>query len=193
MKNIELPITALPIKGAYEYWIDIDGSVYAINHRNNQKRYLYKKAQYKTQGYSYCKIEYIIGGKSVIKSKRVNRLVAETFIPNPLNKPVVCHRNNIKTDNRKDNLYWGTISENTKQAVDDGLLVNDKGFDDSQSMPVKMYETKTNKLLKIFGSISEAHKETGIDKTTISRQCRYHRPVRKEVYFRFKDDDGCID
>ena len=188
---MKLPVTAKPIKDAYEHWIDVDGSVYAIQHRNNQPNKLYKKALNETQGYKYCAIPYLINGEIIRKNKRVHRLVAEAFIPNPENKPIVCHRNNIKTDNRKDNLYWGTISENTKQAFDDGLAVNDKGYDDSQSMPVNMYDTKTNRLLNKFGSISEAHKETGIDKTTISRQCKYHRPVRKEVYFRFQDDDDC--
>ena len=191
MKKIILPDTALPIKDSYEHWIDINGDIYAINHRNNQRRYLYKKVQYITNGYSYCKIEYIIDNNLIIKSKRVNRIVAETFIKNPENKPLVCHRNNIKTDNRKDNLYWGTYSENTKQAFDDKLIINSKGYDDSQSKPVNMYNTSTNDLIKSFGSISEAHKETGIDKTTISRQCKYHRPIRKKVYFRFQDDEDC--
>lgn len=192
MKNVKLPTTALPIKDAHEHWIDIDGSIYAINHRNNQRRYLYKKVQYETQGYKYCRIEYKTEDGFIMKNKRVNRLVAETFIPNLDNKPVVCHKNNIKTDNRVENLYWGSVSENTKQAFDDGLLVNAKSFNDSQSNPVNMYDTATNQLLNTFGSICEAHRETGIDKTTISRQCRYHRPVRKKVYFRFKNDDDCI-
>ena len=68
-------------------------------------------------------------------------------------------------------------------------MKNDKGFDDdSQSKPVKMYETKTNRLISIFGSICEANKKTGIGKTTISRQCKYKRPIRKEFYFRYIDD-----
>lgn len=188
---ITLPKTAVLIKDSYEHWIDIDGTVYAIEHRNNRKPILYKKAFDEKCGYKYCTIVYIKNGKQIRKHKRVHRLVAEAFIPNPDNQPVVCHKNNIKTDCRKENLYWGTISQNTKQAVDDGLFINDKGYDDSQSMPVNMYDTKTNKFLNSFGSISEAHRITGIDKTTISRQCRYHRPVRKEVYFRFQDDDDC--
>ena len=189
---MKLPLTARPIKGAYEHWIDKDGSVYAIQHRNNQPKKLYKKTLTENFGYKYCRIPYMVDDTLQYKHKRVNRLVAEAFIPNPNNKLVVCHRNNIKSDNRVENLYWGTVSENTQQAVDDGLFINDKGYNDSQSMPVNMYETKTNKLLKKFGSIGEAHKGTGISKTTISRQCRYHRPVRKKVYFRFQDDDDCL-
>ena len=42
----------------------------------------------------------------------IHRLVAEHFIPNPCVRETVNHKNEIKTDNRVDNLEWLTNSEN---------------------------------------------------------------------------------
>tara|TARA_R110000824_G_scaffold325485_1_gene512394 strand:- start:125 stop:628 length:504 start_codon:yes stop_codon:yes gene_type:complete len=44
----------------------------------------------------------------------VHRLVAQTFIPNPDNKPEVDHINNNTHDNRLENLRWVTSLENSE-------------------------------------------------------------------------------
>lgn len=58
------------------------------------------------------------------KSVFLHRIIAEAFIPNPDNLPMINHINGIKTDNRIENLEWVSASENSKHAYDVGLRKN---------------------------------------------------------------------
>lgn len=198
----KLPDDAVKVKGTLN-WATPNGDIYGIETRTLQDR-LNKKAtkhkhygEYfkycqtvnKHNGYKYCKIKYLNSdGSYKIVQRRSHIVIAETFLANPNNLPVVGHRNNIKTDNRIENLYWTTWKENTQKAYDDKLIVNDRGYEDSQSKPVIMFNTYTNEVIGKYGSISDASRATGITKETISRQARYKKPVRKPFYFRYQDD-----
>ena len=169
-----------------------DGKVFYFKHYGEYFEYSLQVHQ-ENGGYVYCTVLFE-NEDGTVRSKtfRAHILIAKTFIPNPDNLPIVGHRNNIKTDNRVENLYWTTWRENIQKAVDDGLLVNDKGYDDNQSKPVYMFETATNKLLGAYGSCHEAARETGYSLTTIARQAKYKRPVRKPYYFRYQDDESVL-
>lgn len=50
------------------------------------------------------------------KTHLVHRLVANAYIPNPMNLPQVDHLNGNVLDNRVENLEWVTGLENTRRA-----------------------------------------------------------------------------
>ena len=60
----------------------------------------------------------------VAKKFKVHSLVARAFIPNPLNKPCVRHKNGKKADNKATNLEWGTHAESMLHAAKLGLFAS---------------------------------------------------------------------
>ena len=50
--------------------------------------------------------------------RRVNRLVAETFIPNPENLPIVNHKDHDRKNNHFSNLEWCTEEYNSRVSVE---------------------------------------------------------------------------
>lgn len=61
--------------------------------------------------------------------RRIHRIVAETFLPNPNNLTDVNHKDGDKSNNKLDNLEWCDRSDNIKHAYDTGLREIKRGED----------------------------------------------------------------
>lgn len=124
-------------------------------------RYVEKKTRPDKDGYETIGTRRENGKGTTV---RVHRLVAETYLANPENKPVVNHLNGIKNDNRVENLRWSTVAENTQHGYDKlgvrsamskriALYIDGKLFSTYDSM------TKFSEISKLNRNLLEKYEE----------------------------------
>lgn len=139
-----------------DYLISTDGEVYS-----NRKRKLLKLMP---QNHGYLSVwlyddEVRPNGRKG-KAYAVHRLVANAFVPNPEGKPEVNHINEIKTDNRAENLEWVAHKENSNHGTR-GQRIGAKNLNGKRSKPVHQYDKVTGEYIQTFPSVHEAARQYG--------------------------------
>ena len=104
-------------EGFDSYYISKDGRLLKLYKTGN-----IKFINPRLDAYGYMRVS-ITDNNGKRKDRKMHRLMAQTFLPNPENKPEVNHINGDKTDYRLENLEWCTRSENTKHWVDNSGYV----------------------------------------------------------------------
>lgn len=95
-----------------EKWRPIKGyeDLYEVSTFGNVRRSDGTAVYVETHHKGYLRVDLFRNG--VREHKKVHRLVAEAFIPNPENKPQINHKDFDTTNNRVWNLEWVTNREN---------------------------------------------------------------------------------
>jgi hypothetical protein len=91
---------------------------------------------------------------------RVCRVIADTFIEKPTGiKTEVCHRNDIKSDDRVENLYWGTHSQNGKDAYRNGCRKPTRKLSDLDVLSIRNLASsgKTHASIAKSFNVSQGH------------------------------------
>ena len=141
------------------------------------------KNQFKKCGYFYVTL-----CKNGIKSDyRVHRLVAEAFIPNPLNLPYVNHRDENPLNNFVENLEWCTARYNSNYGTRNDRLSDVRRNNPKESCPVIQY-TLDGEYVGEYPSIHEANRQTGIDRRIITRSCKGETKNLKQYIWKYKKE-----
>ena len=150
------------------------------------------------------------------KQYRIHQLVAKAFIPNPNNLPMINHKNEIKNDNRVENLEWCNNFYNSNYGNRNLILSKKlKGVPKSKEAIEKRRITMKEKLSNMtkeerqamFGReitdkqkeiLSNAHKKENLSKETLERMSysnilnRQYEYAKNLLIFKNLNDTGTV-
>lgn len=167
-----------------EIWRDIEGyeglyqistngrvkSLARIIHRSSQDMNIKEKIKDQligTTGYYYVGLSNYGKGKSC----KINRLVCNEFLRNPLNKKCTNHIDGNKLNNNLSNFEWATHGENNSHAYRIGLKISHLkgkfGADCKKSKNIIQFDMNGN-FIKMFHGGQEAARYLGLRQSNIS-------------------------
>lgn len=155
-----------------EIWKDIEGyeGKYQVSNFGNIKSLNYKlsgkeKIMKLGKEHGYPVIQ--LFKNSNCKQFKVHRLVAQAFIPNPDNLPVVNHKDESRNNNRVDNLEWCTYKYNLNYGT-----ARERNSDSNRNNPKKSKRLVCLETGIIYPSTMEVKRQLGYDPARLSLCCR---------------------
>lgn len=168
-----------------EIWKPVTGyeGLYEVSNLGNVRSlFRYKRVLHPSTTNGYLTVELWKDHKR--KRIGVHRLVAQCFCENPLNKPMVNHKDETKTNNHASNLEWVTHIENCnygtaiKRRVSHtdfkARHINYKELVKNISKPIDQY-TKDGIFVRSWSSAAECSRETGMSESGIRYVARGKR------------------
>jgi hypothetical protein len=161
----------MPAPGLDGVFVSRGGDVYSTRSLHGDG--LMRRLKCSMVNTGYLRIKTVVNGKETYYP--VHRMVCEAFngpSPSP-DRNIVCHRNDVKTDNRAENLYWGTEAENSSDAVRNGTATT---FRTGTKPPTtvlteELVREMRSQRAKLRTPYSALGKQYGVDKSTARRIC----------------------
>ena len=121
----------------------------------------------KVNGYRFVTL--FIDKKSPKLNRLIHRMVAQTFINNVNNKPVVNHKDTDILNNHVDNLEWVTYKENMN--TEETIKNLRKG---KNSKKIHQILIETGEIVNTFDGGSDCQNRTGIDCRSVLSICHFY-------------------
>ena len=169
------------------YQVSNWGKILSLDYRHTGKPGLMNLG---TDKKGYLKVNLRKNGER--KTCKVHRLVAQTFIPNPENKPQVNHKDEDKTNNfvflnedgsvdkEKSNLEWSTPKENSNHGTRNERSAK------ARSKPVLQF-TLSGELIREWESTRECGRN-GFCQSAVTQCCNGERKSHKGFRWEYKKE-----
>lgn len=111
---------------------------------------------------------------------KIHRLVAQAFIPNPDNLPIINHKDCNPSNNIVFNLEWCDYHYNNSYPLTSQKRIK-SSRNGKHSFPILQYDLEGN-LLNEYPSIREASRQLGVSNGNITLCCSDKYPHSKTAY-----------
>lgn len=141
-------------EGLYE--VTSDGDIFSVDRYTKDGKHLKRK---KIKGGKFSNgYEFVCLRKDGVNHNCLkHRIIAESFIPNPNNLPIVNHKDGNRQNNSIDNLEWCTQGYNLKHAIQIGLV-------ESQCKIRRKVKVKKDDLEIVFNTMKDCAEFFGFKK-----------------------------
>ena len=168
-----------------EIWKDVVGyeGKYQVSNLGHVRRFEVRELKTESDADGYVSV-FLYDGHRKSKRVSVHRLVAQAFLDNPNEWPVVNHKDEDKKNNVVENLEWCTYKYNSNYGTSKQRIAEKmRNLPQISRAVVRISESEE----VIYPSAKQAERELGINNANIIACCRGKRETANGYRWRYAE------